>query len=57
MYDFGGQGPHTLSVKSGQVLKVLQYQDLRGNSEWWLVQDRFGGEGYVPANFLGKYNS
>ncbi|PSN46717.1 hypothetical protein C0J52_00872 [Blattella germanica] len=55
MYDFSGGGTNMLTVKSGQVLFVLQKQDLHGNAEWWLVEDRFGKKGFVPGNFLSRY--
>ncbi|XP_049847527.1 dynamin-binding protein-like isoform X2 [Schistocerca gregaria] len=56
VYSFEGQGPTTLAIKAGQVVNVLQHEDAQGNSEWWLVVDRFGNKGYVPANYLAKYN-
>ncbi|XP_069693498.1 dynamin-binding protein-like isoform X2 [Periplaneta americana] len=55
VYDFEGGGMHMLSIKSGQAVHVLQQRDLQGNSEWWFVEDRFGRKGYVPGNFLKKY--
>lgn len=54
-YDFEGSGMHMLSVKSGQIVLVLQQQDIQGNPEWWFVEDRFGEKGYVPGNYLRKY--
>ncbi|KAJ9579096.1 hypothetical protein L9F63_024802, partial [Diploptera punctata] len=54
-YDFEGQGMNMLSIKKCQVVLVLQQQDFQGNPEWWLVEDRFGNKGYVPANYLSKY--
>lgn len=56
VYNFEDQGPTTLSIKAGQVVNVLQHEDAQGNSEWWLVVDRFGNKGYVPANYLAKYD-
>ncbi|OXU22019.1 hypothetical protein TSAR_006757 [Trichomalopsis sarcophagae] len=44
----------TLSVKEGQALKVLEKHDQKNNPDWWLVEDRTGGKGYVPENYLGK---
>jgi hypothetical protein len=54
-YDFEGSGLHMLSIKSGQVVLVLKQQDIQGNLEWWFVEDRFGRKGYVPGNYLRKY--
>ncbi|XP_071445121.1 dynamin-binding protein-like isoform X2 [Hetaerina americana] len=56
LYDFSGNGVHTLDVTQGQVLKVKSFQDVRGNSEWWLVENRSGKCGYVPGNYLKKYS-
>ncbi|XP_046405792.1 dynamin-binding protein-like isoform X2 [Ischnura elegans] len=56
LYDFSGNGAHTLNITQGQVLKVKSFQDLRGNSEWWLVENRDGQSGYVPGNYLKKYS-
>jgi hypothetical protein len=44
-----------LSIKTGQIVLVLQQHDVQGNPEWWLVEDRFSGKGYVPGNYLRKY--
>jgi hypothetical protein len=54
-YDFEGNGMHMLSIRSGQVVRVLRQQDIQGNPEWWFVEDRLGGRGYVPGNYLRKY--
>ena len=54
-YDFEGTGMNMLSLKIGQVVLVLQQQDTQGNPEWWLVEDRSGNKGYVPGNYLSKY--
>ncbi|KAK7790783.1 hypothetical protein R5R35_000425 [Gryllus longicercus] len=52
MYDFQGDGVRTLSVKSGQLVKILQKHDAENNSEWWLAEDLNGMRGFVPGNFL-----
>lgn len=56
LYEFPGMGAHTLPLKEGQVVNILQKQDLRGNKEWWHVEDRHGVKGYVPANYLHPYS-
>jgi uncharacterized protein YgiM (DUF1202 family) len=48
-------GEHMLSLKKGQVVKVLHKRDIQGNVEWWFVEDRSGEQGYVPGNYLAKY--
>jgi len=55
LYDFEATNPHALSVKYGQVVNVLQRQDLDGNKEWWYVENRHGAKGFVPANYLNPY--
>jgi len=54
-YDFKSTGTNMLSIKTGQIVLVLQQHDVQGNPEWWLVEDRFNGKGYVPGNYLRKY--
>jgi hypothetical protein len=54
-YDFNGTGTNMLSVKNGQIVLVLQQHDVQRNPEWWLVEDRSGGKGYVPSNYLKRY--
>ena len=48
-------GPHTLPLQNGQVVNILQKEDLQGNKEWWYAEDRYGKKGYVPANYLHPY--
>lgn len=55
-YALAASNENTLAVHKGQILKLLQKHDLQGNEEWWLVSDRDGHEGYVPANYLKQYN-
>lgn len=55
LYPFSATGPHQLSVAQGQVLLVVHQSDLHANPEWWFVQDRHGNGGYVPGNYLSRY--
>nr|CAD7204455.1 unnamed protein product [Timema douglasi] len=57
LYNFVGNGEYMLTVKAGQVVKVLHKEDFEGNPEWWLVENHVGSKGYVPANYLSKYTS
>ncbi len=41
-------------MAEGQVVKVIQPHDLDGNTDWWLIEVD-GNQGYVPANYLYKY--
>jgi hypothetical protein len=54
-YDFISTGTNMLGVKTGQTVKVLQQHDVQGNPEWRFVEDSFGGRGYVPGNYLRRY--
>jgi hypothetical protein len=56
-YDFNFSEEHLVPLKTGQVVKVIRKHDVEGNSEWWLVEDRSGAQGYVPGNYLAKYGS
>ena len=51
-YDFQNEAQGTLKIRKGQALKLLNRQDQEGNSQWWLVEDRDGNVGYVPADYL-----
>lgn len=51
-FDFRASGGNELSLTRGQVVQILQKEDMEGNSEWWLAQDRYGREGFVPGNYL-----
>ena len=40
-----------LNLEEGQLVVVLQKQDLTGNDEWWRVEAN-GQKGYVPSSYL-----
>lgn len=52
MYDFAVNIPGTLVITCGQALRLVRPHDEKGNSEWWLVENRDGKQGYVPRNYL-----
>ncbi|XP_028044584.1 dynamin-binding protein [Monomorium pharaonis] len=54
MYDFAGNMPGTLPITNGQALRLLRPHDEKGNSEWWLVENRNGKQGYVPRDYLSS---
>ncbi|XP_012277640.1 dynamin-binding protein [Orussus abietinus] len=56
LYDVSLRHPGTLSALAGQVLKLIQPHDEKGNAEWWLMKDRDGHTGYVPSNFMEPHN-
>ena len=50
-FAFEASGAAELTIEEGQVVVVLQKQDLTGNEEWWLVEAD-GRKGYVPSSYL-----
>ena len=47
-YDFVGTEMVELSMAKGAEYQLLDTSD----KEWWLVRNRFGGEGFVPFNYV-----
>ena len=52
MHDFDRNMPGTLKISDGQALRLITPHDLKGNAEWWLVENRDGETGYVPQTYL-----
>ena len=50
-YAFEASSAAELSLVEGQLVEVIQKQDLTGNGEWWLVECN-GLKGYVPSSYL-----
>ncbi|XP_021528622.1 dynamin-binding protein isoform X1 [Aotus nancymaae] len=53
VYTFKARNPNELSVSANQKLKILQFKDVTGNTEWWLAEVN-GKKGYVPSNYIRK---
>ncbi|NXS57326.1 DNMBP protein, partial [Brachypteracias leptosomus] len=53
LYTFKGRNTNELSVSANQRLRILQFEDTRGNREWWLAEAR-GKQGYVPSSYIRK---
>ncbi|KAM6897223.1 dynamin-binding protein isoform 2-T2 [Xenentodon cancila] len=53
LYSFNARCPNELSISANQRLRILEFQDLNGNSEWWLGEAG-GRQGYVPSNYIRK---
>ncbi|XP_019858667.1 PREDICTED: tyrosine-protein kinase SRK3-like [Amphimedon queenslandica] len=57
-YNFEGLSPHDLTLKEGEVLEVVKYDDDDG---WWYMHSLdTDSKGYVPINYIapikGKYS-
>ncbi|KAH0623856.1 hypothetical protein JD844_007025 [Phrynosoma platyrhinos] len=53
VYTFKGRNSNELSVIANQRLKILQFEDITGNQEWWLAEAH-GKRGYVPSSYIRK---
>uniref|UniRef100_A0A8C6VMM7 Dynamin-binding protein n=1 Tax=Naja naja TaxID=35670 RepID=A0A8C6VMM7_NAJNA len=53
LYTFKGRNSNELSVTANQRLKILQFEDITGNQEWWLAEAH-GKRGYVPSSYIRK---
>ncbi|XP_067393215.1 dynamin-binding protein isoform X2 [Emydura macquarii macquarii] len=53
VYTFKGRSPNELSVSANQRLRILQFEDITGNREWWLAEVQ-GRQGYVPSSYIRK---
>ncbi|XP_006880097.1 PREDICTED: dynamin-binding protein [Elephantulus edwardii] len=53
VYAFNARNPNELSVSANQRLKILEFKDVMGNTEWWLAEVN-GKKGYVPSNYIRK---
>ncbi|XP_029383477.1 dynamin-binding protein isoform X3 [Echeneis naucrates] len=53
LYSFNARCANELSISANQRLRILEFQDMNGNSEWWLGEAR-GKRGYVPSNYIRK---
>ncbi|XP_042545475.1 dynamin-binding protein isoform X1 [Dipodomys spectabilis] len=53
VYTFTARNPNELSVPANQRLRILEFKDVTGNTEWWLAEVN-GKKGYVPSNYIRK---
>ncbi|XP_064923287.1 dynamin-binding protein isoform X2 [Columba livia] len=53
LYTFKGRNSNELSVSANQRLRILQFEDITGNREWWLAEAH-GKQGYVPSSYIRK---
>ena len=48
------RSPMELSITKGDFVNVILQHDKDGNTEWWLVANKKGEQGFVPYNFIRK---
>uniref|UniRef100_A0ACB8FA38 Uncharacterized protein n=1 Tax=Sphaerodactylus townsendi TaxID=933632 RepID=A0ACB8FA38_9SAUR len=53
VYTFKSRNANELSVTANQRLKILKFEDITGNPEWWLAEAH-GRRGYVPSSYIRK---
>lgn len=53
LYSFDARCANELSISANQRLRILEFKDMNGNSEWWLGEAG-GRRGYVPSNYIRK---
>ncbi|XP_062298040.1 dynamin-binding protein isoform X1 [Scomber scombrus] len=53
LYSFNARCANELSISANQRLRIVEFQDMNGNSDWWLGEAG-GRRGYVPSNYIRK---
>lgn len=53
LYSFTARCANELSISANERLRILDFKDMNGNSEWWLGEAG-GRRGYVPSNYIRK---
>ncbi|XP_063339081.1 dynamin-binding protein isoform X4 [Pelmatolapia mariae] len=53
LYSFTARCTNELSISANERLRILEFKDMNGNSEWWLGEAG-GRRGYVPSNYIRK---
>lgn len=53
LYSFEARCANELSISANQRLRILEFQDMNGNGDWWLGEAG-GRRGYVPSNYIRK---
>ncbi|XP_016517386.1 dynamin-binding protein isoform X3 [Poecilia formosa] len=54
LYSFKARCANEMSITANERLRILEFQDLNGNGEWWLGEADGGRRGYVPSNYIRK---
>lgn len=53
LYSFNARCANELTISANQRVRILEFQDMNGNQEWWLGEAG-GRRGYVPSNYIRK---
>ncbi|XP_037610883.1 dynamin-binding protein isoform X2 [Sebastes umbrosus] len=53
LYSFDARCANELTISANQRLRILEFKDMNGNSDWWLGEAE-GRQGYVPSNYIRK---
>lgn len=53
LYSFDARCANELTISANQRLRILEFKDMNGNSDWWLGEAE-GRRGYVPSNYIRK---
>ncbi|KAL4613002.1 dynamin-binding protein isoform X1 [Arapaima gigas] len=53
LYSFSARCSNELSITANQRVRILEFQDMNGNQEWWLGEAG-GRRGYVPSSYIRK---
>uniref|UniRef100_A0A8B9K4G1 Dynamin-binding protein n=1 Tax=Astyanax mexicanus TaxID=7994 RepID=A0A8B9K4G1_ASTMX len=53
LYSFSARCANELSISANQKVRILEFQDMNGNQEWWLGEAG-GKRGYIPSNYIRR---
>ncbi|XP_072559380.1 dynamin-binding protein isoform X2 [Paramormyrops kingsleyae] len=53
LYSFSARCGNELSITANERVRILEFQDMNGNQEWWLGEVA-GRRGYVPSSYIRK---
>ncbi|CAF0932116.1 unnamed protein product [Brachionus calyciflorus] len=51
-YSLKANTPNMIDLFEGNIYRILEQSDQRGNSDWWLIESNEHGIGYAPKNYL-----
>ncbi|XP_017292891.1 dynamin-binding protein isoform X2 [Kryptolebias marmoratus] len=54
LYSFEARCANEMSITANERLRILEFQDMNGNTEWWLGEADGGRRGYVPSSYIRK---